>query len=79
MRRLQAAKRHLGIALVVDRVAQKLLSTGDLVHVLPNTVGRQNHARLVYPEREFVDPKVRAFVDFIASRVTAARTSTAPS
>lgn len=67
--RLEAAKRHLGIALVIDRVAEELLATGDLVQVLPEIIGRQNHVRLVYPEREFADPKVRAFVDFIASRV----------
>jgi len=69
--RLQAATRGLGIATVIDRVASDLLATGELVRVLPDIVGRRDYARLVYPDREFLDPKVRAFVDFIASRVGA--------
>ena len=66
---VEAAKRDLGIALVIDRLVHELLDSGELVWVLPNIIGRENRARLVYPEREFLDPKVRAFVDFIASRV----------
>lgn len=68
--RLEAAKRDLGIAIVVDRIAQDLVASGDLVWVLPDTVGRRDHARLVYRDREFLDPKIRAFIDFIVSRVT---------
>ncbi len=69
--RLEAARRHLGIALVLDRVAEQLMQRCELVRVLPEIVGRHNHVRLVYPEREFVEPKVRAFVDFIAAKVSA--------
>ncbi len=71
--RLEAAKRGLGIAMVVDRMARELLDDGTLVRVLADTVGRRNDARLVYPNREFLDPKVRAFVDFIVSRIEADR------
>ncbi len=67
--RLEAANRDLGIAIVIDRIAKDLLASGDLVWVLPEIIGRRDHARLVYPDREFLDPKVRAFVDFIATRV----------
>jgi DNA-binding transcriptional LysR family regulator len=70
---LQAARRHVGIALVIERVAADLLASGEIVKVLPNIVGRLDHARLVYPDREFLDPKVRAFVDFIAARVAESR------
>ncbi|MCP4871143.1 MAG: LysR family transcriptional regulator [Proteobacteria bacterium] len=73
--RLEAAKRDLGIALVLDRSASELIATGELVHVLPDTIGRIDRARLVYPDRQFLDPKVRAFVDFIVSRVEAAKLS----
>ena len=68
---LEAARRGLGIALVIDRVAKDLIDSGELVWVLPGIVGRRDQARLVYPDREFLDPKVRAFVDFIVSRVHA--------
>jgi DNA-binding transcriptional LysR family regulator len=69
--RLEAARTGLGIAMVVDRVARDLLDAGEIVHVMPEIVGRRDDARLVYPDREFLDPKVRAFIDFIASRVSA--------
>jgi hypothetical protein len=61
--RLDTAKHHFGIALVIAGVAKELLSTGDLVQVLAYTVGHQNHVPPGYPEREFVD--------FMATRVTA--------
>lgn len=70
---LEAARRGLGIALVVDRAAAELLERREVVWVLPEVVGRRDHARLVYPDREFLDPKVRAFIDFIVSRVHANR------
>jgi DNA-binding transcriptional LysR family regulator len=76
--RLEAAKRDLGISIVVDRMAKELLASGELVWVLPDVVGRRDHARLVYRDREFLDPKVRAFIDFIASRVEASRRKIAP-
>jgi DNA-binding transcriptional LysR family regulator len=71
--RMQAARMHLGIALVIDGEAQPHLESGDLVQVLPDKVGREDKARLVYPDREFLPPKVRAFVDFIAGQVEARR------
>ena len=71
--RLEAAKRHLGIAIVVDRVAKDLIDEGELVSVLPEIIGRRDVARLVYPDREYLDPKVRAFIDFIVSRLSAER------
>lgn len=69
--RVEAAKRHLGIAIVIDRMVDELLTSGELVAVLPNIVGRRDRVCLVYPDREFLEPKVRAFVDFIASKVEA--------
>jgi DNA-binding transcriptional LysR family regulator len=71
--RLQAAKRDLGIAIVIDRMAAAELESGELVRVLPELIGRRDDARLVYPDREFLDPKVRAFVDFIVSQLQATR------
>ena len=69
--RLEAARHQLGIALVIDRVAAEHLASGDLVAVLPGVVGCSDRVRLVYPEREFLDPKVRAFADLLKSRVGA--------
>lgn len=69
--RLEAARLGLGIAIVVDRMAKPMLDEGELIWVLGGVVGRRDHARLVYQERDFLAPKVRAFVDFIVSRVEA--------
>jgi len=71
--RVEAAKRDLGIAIALDRLVADSLASGELVWVLPDIVGRLDQARLVYPDREFLDPKVRAFVDFIAGRIEATR------
>ncbi len=54
--RLEAARRGLGIAIVIDRTAKELFATGELVWVLPEVIGRRDSARLVYREREFLDP-----------------------
>jgi DNA-binding transcriptional LysR family regulator len=71
--RVEAAKRSLGIALLVERVAADELACGELVPVLPDRVGHEVRACLVYPDREFLDPKVRAFIDFFTSRLDARR------
>lgn len=69
--RVEAAKQHLGIALVSTNVVTEALASGALVPVLPDVVGRREPVSLVYVDREFLDPKIRAFVDFIVGRVEA--------
>lgn len=67
--RLESAKRNLGIALVVDRLAAGHVAKGELVVVLPGVLGRSERLSMVYPDRTFLHAKVRAFVDFIAARI----------
>jgi len=69
----QAALRHCGIALVGERMARTALADGHLVTVLPDIVGRRERTCLAYPDRTFLDPKVRVFVDFMAERLEQAR------
>ena len=76
--RVEAARCHLGISLVIDRTAASALDAGELVHVLPDVVGRVDHARLVYADREYLDPVVRAFVDFMSECVRRVHTSAQP-
>ena len=71
--RIQAARRHLGITLATDRVVAGELQRGELAVVLPGVLGRRERLGLVYAEREHLDPKVRAFVDFIAERIAEVR------
>lgn len=63
--RIAAARQGLGIALVVDRTAQPALDAGALIQVLPESVGRREVVGFVYPEREFVEPKVTAFIELV--------------
>lgn len=71
--RLAAARHDVGIAFLPDRTVREDLTSGALVCVLADEVGRTEHVRLVYPEREYLDPKVEAFVEHIASSLQASR------
>ncbi len=71
--RLQAARQHFGIALVVDRLAAIDLANGTLITVLPEVLGRRERLSLVYPNRTLLDPGVRVFVDYFAACINAAR------
>ena len=65
--RFHGALRDRGIALVPDRLASPSVEAGALVHVLPAIVGRDERISAVYPDRQFLDPKVRAFVDLLVA------------
>ena len=71
--RLEAVKRDLGIAMISEYLANAEIQQGTLIHVLPDLVGRRDRVSLVYADREFLDPKIRAFVDFLVDRIAAAR------
>ncbi len=55
----------LGIAIVPVSFVTEELRTGELVAVLPHELGTRATVSVVYREREFLDPKVRAFVDYL--------------
>lgn len=59
----EAAVRGLGIALLPQFLIADELENGSLVHVLPGVVGTQIRLAVVYLEREFMPPHVRAFVE----------------
>jgi DNA-binding transcriptional LysR family regulator len=56
----------LGIALLPELAVRAALLDGRLVHVLPE-LGSRAQVAVVYPERELLDPKVRAFVDHVVA------------
>jgi DNA-binding transcriptional LysR family regulator len=68
-----AAVRGLGIALLPDMALGDLVASGKLVHVLPGVVEAENRVAVVYPEREFLPPHVRAFVDAVVAWAPALR------
>jgi DNA-binding transcriptional LysR family regulator len=58
-----AAVSGLGIAMIPAIVLGDLVATGVLVHVLPGILEMESRISVVYVEREFVPPHVRAFVE----------------
>lgn len=59
----QAALSGLGIAVLPAIVLGTLVEMGVLVQVLPGILESESRISIVYVEREFVPPHVRAFVD----------------
>ncbi|MEL6182042.1 MAG: substrate binding domain-containing protein, partial [Myxococcota bacterium] len=58
-----AAEAGKGIALLPGLLTQPLVLEGRLVPVLEDQIGLTSPMSLVYASREFMDPKVRAFLD----------------
>ena len=62
-----AARRGLGIAMLPLLYARPLIEAGSLVQVLPGVLEADSQVAVVYAEREFVPPQVRAFVDALVA------------
>jgi DNA-binding transcriptional LysR family regulator len=62
-----AALAGLGIALLPMMLVGPLLESGELVHVLADSIRGETRIAVVYLEREFVPPPVRAFVDAVTT------------
>lgn len=60
-----AALQGLGIALLPQTVVRPHLERGALVHVLAGTIQADSHIAVVYAEREFMPPQLRAFIDAV--------------
>lgn len=58
-----AALRGLGIALLPEVVLGDLVERGALVQVLPGVLAADRNLAVVFAEREFLPPQVRAFVE----------------
>ncbi|WP_437829871.1 LysR family transcriptional regulator [Sorangium sp. So ce1153] len=62
-----AALKGIGIALVPERIVRPHLESGALVHVLPGAIQADSHIAVIYAEREFMPPQVRAFIDAVTA------------
>lgn len=67
----RATAEGLGVGFLLRLAAQRYLTRGQLVRVLPEyELSRPDNAlRAVYPSRHHLSPKVRAFVDFLVEHV----------
>jgi DNA-binding transcriptional LysR family regulator len=66
----EAAVRGLGIAFLPTLAIESELEQRALVQVMPGVLETSATLALVYPEREFLPPQIRAFVDTIAAWAT---------
>ena len=62
-----AAMEGLGCALLPSSFVAQDLSAGNLVAVLPDKVGTEIPVHLVYVDRDYIEPKVREFIDRAAA------------
>lgn len=67
---MMAAIGGQGVALLPVQMAQPLVRRGELVAVLEDVVGSDGSLHVVYPSREHLAPKVRAFVDMVIEDFT---------
>ncbi|MFO0549200.1 MAG: LysR family transcriptional regulator [Polyangiaceae bacterium] len=61
----EAALSGLGIAMLPSLFVEGSIQAGKLVHVLEGKLGAAAAVSIVYPERQFIPPQVRAFVDAV--------------
>ncbi len=66
-----AAVAGLGIACIPVVVVLQHLERGELVPVLPDTVGNKGSISIVYPARDHLPAKVRAFIDLCVQTIPA--------
>lgn len=66
------ALKGAGIVLVPDRLVEKDLATGRLVHLLPDHRTQETAVQAVYPHSQCLSAKTRTFIDFLAAHFTAA-------
>jgi DNA-binding transcriptional LysR family regulator len=64
---VEGALRGIGVALVPLMLVRAFLERGALVRVLPGELEAGSRVSIVYPEREFLTPQLRAFVDAVVA------------
>ena len=73
MARLGATLVGAGISLLPRAIVDAELERGELVPVLEGVIGRRVSLSAVWVEREFIEPKVRAFVEHAVEWATEGR------
>lgn len=63
------AEQGLGIACLPDLAITRELETGRLIEVLEPFVAHASEFRLLWPSSRYVSPKLRVFVDYLASEL----------
>ena len=66
----EAVRSGAGISLLPDFAVHQELTGGTLVRVMPDWHGLEAELFAVYPSTRNLSPKLRAFLDFLAARLT---------
>lgn len=61
----------LGIGALPSFLADPAIASGQLQRILPDVVNEPRHIYAVYPTNRHLQPKVKAFVDYLADRLPA--------
>ncbi|EOC1287747.1 LysR family transcriptional regulator [Cronobacter muytjensii] len=69
----EAAINNRGIALLPEELIREHLQQGALVPVLRGIIGTEMQIAVVYPDRQFLLPQVRAFIEAVVSWVASER------
>ena len=67
---VRAARAGLGLALVPDAMVASSVRSGELEVVLEQTIEADAPLSVVYADREFIEPRVRVFVDRVVALLT---------
>lgn len=70
---MDAAREGLGIACLPRYVVNDALENGDLVELLPDWQMDERQVNVIYPHRESLPVKTRAFIDFVVAKAAAMR------
>lgn len=62
-----AITRDLGIGLMPNFLVERDVEVGRLVHILPEVTTETIDISVIYPDRRLLDPRVRQFIDLLAS------------
>lgn len=62
-----AVARGLGIGLLPSFLVAQDVASGRLVHILPEITTETVEISVIYPDRRLLDPRVRQFIDLLAS------------
>lgn len=62
---LESIKKGLGIGFIPDFVAREALAAGEVIEVLANDVKPELTLYAMYPERQFVPPKITMCIEFL--------------
>ncbi|MEM1348487.1 MAG: LysR family transcriptional regulator [Myxococcota bacterium] len=75
---LTATLGGMGIGLLPRTLVRPFVEEGRLVPVLEGVLGRDVSLSLVWVARDYLEPKVRAFIDFVSSQVDKNRWTQGP-